>query len=109
MTDNYLGEFEQVVLLALLHLGGDQAYGVAIQQAIMERTKREPAIGSVYTTLTRLEAKGLVESRLGEPTPERGGRRKKYFTVLPAGKRAIRASVALLRSMARGLDESWVV
>jgi PadR family transcriptional regulator PadR len=72
-----LGEFEQVVLLAILRLD-DDAYGVTIRSEIATCTGREPAPGALYTTLDRLEEKGLVRSRMGEPTPERGGRPKRY-------------------------------
>ena len=108
MTDINLGEFEQLVLLALLRLG-DDAYGVAIQREIVSRTARDPSFGSVYTTLSRLEDKGLIASRLGETTPQRGGRRKKLFVVLPAGQRAIAASVHAVRVMARGLGGSLLI
>jgi PadR family transcriptional regulator len=101
-----LGEFEQLVLLALVQLGED-AYGVPVQREIAQRTGRAVAFGTVYTTLARLEAKGLVSSRLGDPTPERGGRRKKYFEVTVAGRCAVRASLRALRTMTRGLDPSW--
>ena len=83
-----LGEFEQVVLLAILRLG-DQAYGVTIAQEITKCTGREPAPGALYTTLDRLEDKGLVASRLGDPTPQRGGRAKRFFTVNARGLAAI--------------------
>lgn len=108
MTDINLGEFEQLVLLALLRLG-DDAYGVAIQREIVSRTARDPSFGSVYTTLSRLEDKGLIASRLGETTPQRGGRRKKLFVVLPEGQRAIAASVHAVRVMARGLGGSLLI
>jgi PadR family transcriptional regulator PadR len=101
-----LGEFEQIVLLALIHLGED-AYGVVVQREIERRTGRAPSFGTVYTTLARLEEKALVSSRLGDPTPERGGRRKKYFRVLAPGRRAVAASLKALRTMTRGLDASW--
>jgi PadR family transcriptional regulator PadR len=83
-----LGEFEQVVLLAILRLG-DSAYGVTIGAEITECTGREPAPGALYTTLDRLEDKGLVISRLGDPTPQRGGRAKRYFAVNAKGLAAI--------------------
>lgn len=101
-----LGEFEQLVLLALLRLG-DEAYGVAVQREIAGRIGRATSFGTVYTTLARLEAKRLIGSRLGEPTPERGGRRKKYFQLLPAGRRALDESLRALRNMTRGLAASW--
>ncbi len=101
-----LGEFEQLVMLALVRLG-DDAYGVAVQREIAGRTGRSTGFATVYTTLARLEGKGLVASRLGDPTPERGGRRKKYFVLLAAGRRAVRESLRTLRTMTRGLDASW--
>lgn len=97
-----LGEFEQLVLLALLRLGED-AYGVPVREEIASRTGRPVSLGSVYTTLNRLEAKRLVRSRVGEPTPERGGRRKKHYVLLPAGERALTASLAALRRMTHGI------
>jgi len=98
-----LGEFEQVVLLAVLR-AGDDAYGVTIRDAIFECAGREVGLASVYKTLTRLEEKGLVVAQLGEPTPERGGRRKRFYTVTVAGQRSLRQSIYVLRRMARGLD-----
>jgi DNA-binding PadR family transcriptional regulator len=83
-----LGEFEQVVLLAVLRLG-EAAYGVSIRREITSCTEREPAPGALYTTLERLEAKGLVTSRFSDPTPERGGRAKRYFTVTARGVKAV--------------------
>lgn len=97
-----LGEFEQLVLLALLRLGRE-AYGVAIRDEIEERTGRRVTVGAVYTTLLRLENKRLVATRLGEPTPQRGGRRKKYYRPLAAGRRELSASLDALRNMTRGL------
>ena len=98
-----LGELEQLVLLAVLQ-AGDDAYGVIVQQEILGRAKRDLTLGTVYKTLSRLEAKGLVTSRVGEPTAERGGRAKRYFAVSPAGRRAVRQSIAALRRMSAGLD-----
>jgi DNA-binding PadR family transcriptional regulator len=85
---NYIGEFEELVLLAILKLGAD-AYGAAIHEAL-EDAGRRMAIGALYTTLSRLEEKGFVTSRLGEATAERGGRAKKYFKVQAAGMRVLR-------------------
>lgn len=98
-----LGEFEQLVLLAILRAGKD-AYGVPIQRAIVDRSGRDVSLAAVYKTLTRLEEKGLVATRIGEPTAERGGRRKRYYTLTAAGQRAVRQSVDVLRRMTRGLD-----
>ena len=103
MPDLVLGEFEQLVLLALARLGSD-AYGVSIGDDIGARTRREISLGAVYKTLERLEDKGLVTSRIGEPTPERGGRRKKHYRLAASGQRALRQSLAGLRSMTDGLE-----
>ena len=101
---DYLGNFELMVMLALLRLGED-AYGVPILREIEERGGREVALGSVYATLGRLEEKGLVTSKLGEPTPERGGRAKRYFRVTAQGLRVYKLySRALL---ALGLGPLW--
>jgi DNA-binding PadR family transcriptional regulator len=98
-----LGEFEQVVLMAVLR-AGDDAYGVTIRQAIADRAGREVGLAAVYKTLNRLEEKGLVTAQVGEPTPERGGRRKRYYAVTAAGRRSLRESIEVLRRMSRGLD-----
>jgi len=83
-----LGEFEQVVLLAILRLD-ENAYGVSIRKEIMACTERKPSPGALYTTLDRLEERGLVTSRFGDPTPQRGGRAKRYFKVTATGLRAV--------------------
>lgn len=101
-----LGEFEQLVLLALLRLG-DEGYGVTVRRELERRAGRDVSLGTVYKTLLRLEAKGLVAARIGEPTPERGGRRKKHYLVTPAGRRALEHALAALRKMSRGLDPAW--
>jgi PadR family transcriptional regulator len=106
MAPANLGELEQLVLLAIARLG-DDAYGVAIRQEIVTRTRRDLSFGSVYTSLTRLEAKGLLSAHLGEPTAERGGRRKKHYTISAAGRRALQRSLNAIRTMARGIDASW--
>ena len=97
-----LGDLEQLVLLALLRLGPD-AYGIADQQEIATRTRRDVSLGAVYTTLARLEQKGFVTTRVGEPTPVRGGRRKKHYRVQPAGRRALAGAIADLRALSEGL------
>ena len=84
----FLGEFEQVTLLAVARLKED-AYGVAIRQEIEERSDRPVAIGSVYAALDRMERKGLIRSKVGEPTPERGGRAKRFYELSPPGLRAL--------------------
>jgi DNA-binding PadR family transcriptional regulator len=91
MAKDTLGGLELQVLLAVMRLG-EGAYGVPIADAIEEASGREIAAGSIYITLDRLESKGLVASRLGEPTPERGGRAKTYFRVTGKGVRAVRAA-----------------
>jgi PadR family transcriptional regulator len=98
-----LGEFEQTVLLAILRLS-DNAYGVTIRSEIMECTRREPAPGALYTTLDRMEGKGLVRSRIGDPSPQRGGRAKRYFTVTRKGRAAIVNAQRLYRRLLEGLD-----
>ena len=103
MGELILGEFEQLVLLALIRQGND-AYGVPICDDIAERTKRDVSLGAVYKTLERLENKGLLSSRFGEPTAERGGRRKKHYRLLAAGERALKHSIEGLRNMTEGLD-----
>jgi DNA-binding PadR family transcriptional regulator len=102
----YLGEFEQLILLAVLRLGND-AYGVPIRQEIERCTARSPAIGAVYATLDRLERKGFVDSQVGDPTPARGGRAKRFYRVRPVGVLALRQSQEAVRSMMRGLNLAW--
>jgi len=97
-----LGDFEQLVLLALVRLG-DTAYGVGIHAEIVERAGRDVSVAAVYKTLERLEDKGFAASSLGESTAERGGRRKKFFRIQPAGRRALRHAIAALRRMGDGL------
>lgn len=101
-----LGELEQLVMLALVRLG-DEAYGVTVHEAIRARTDRETSFATIYTTLARLESKGLVTSFVGDPTPERGGRAKKHFTITGSGRAALRRSLSDLRSMVKGLGASW--
>ena len=101
-----LGEFELLVLAALLRLG-DDAYGASVYREIESRAKRRVTIGAVYTTLGRLEKRGLVESRLGDPTPVRGGRAKRYVRICGAGMEALRASTDGLRSLLEGTELEW--
>ena len=96
-----LGEFEQVVLLAILRLG-ENAYGVTIGAEITACTGREPAPGALYTTLDRLQSKGLLSSRFGDPTPQRGGRAKRYFTLSPQGLAAITRAQQSYRRLLEG-------
>jgi DNA-binding PadR family transcriptional regulator len=99
----YLGELEQVVLLAVLRLG-DGAYATPILEEIQARAGRRVARGALYTALDRLEAKGCLRSRVGDPLPERGGRARRYFTVTPAAVRALKASRGALLRLWRGLE-----
>ncbi len=99
---SHLGEFEQLILFALLRLG-ERAYGVSVRQEIEERTGRPVTSGAVYTTLGRLEARGFVTSRIGETAPQRGGRRRKYYRVEPAGAAALQRTYVNVRDMSRGL------
>jgi PadR family transcriptional regulator, regulatory protein PadR len=98
----YLGHFELMVLLALMRLG-DDAYGVSMAQELEEQTGREVVIASVYATLERLEDRGLVSSSLGDATPERGGRAKRYFRITGAGLREVRDARRSLISLWKGL------
>jgi DNA-binding PadR family transcriptional regulator len=98
-----LGEFEQVVLLAIVRLG-DNAYGVTIGAQITACTGREPTPGALYTTLDRLEDKGLVSSRLGDPTPQRGGRAKRFFALNSNGLAAVTRVQQSYRRLLQGCE-----
>jgi PadR family transcriptional regulator, regulatory protein PadR len=98
-----LGEFEQVLILAILRVGED-AYGVPIRDEIRRCTGRDVTLGAIYKTLGRLSEKGFVTARSGAPTPVRGGRRTRCYTVTAAGRRSIRDSVRGLRTLTAGLD-----
>src|SRR5437764_14813620 len=100
-----LGDFEQLVLLGVLRLElRDAAYGAAIRQEIHVRSGRDVSINAVYTTLDRLESKGLLRSWVGEPTAERGGRRRKFFELRPAGLAALRQAYRAIRALADGFE-----
>jgi PadR family transcriptional regulator PadR len=99
-----LGDFEQLVLLGVLRLG-EQAYGAAIRQEIHARSGRDVSINAVYTTLDRLERKGLLKSWVGDPTAVRGGRRRKFYGLRPAGVTALRQSYRAFTAMADGLEQ----
>lgn len=103
MPHHGLGEFEQLVLLAILHLSGD-VYGVPIVDEIERRTGRTVARAAVYVTLRRLEKKGLISSWMSDPTPERGGKARRCVRVDPAGLEALRESRRVLAEMWKGLD-----
>jgi DNA-binding PadR family transcriptional regulator len=97
-----LGDFEQLVLLGVLRLE-EGAYGAAIRQEIHARSGRDVSINAVYTTLDRLEDKGLLRSWVGDPTPQRGGRRRKFYALRPAGVAALRQAYHAFTAMADGL------
>jgi len=98
-----LGELEQSILFALLELEGDEAYGVSIRDCIQRRTGRTVSSGAIYTGLDRLRQQGLVESWIGEPTAERGGRRKRLYRLEAAGLEALDRSVRVFRALSEGL------
>lgn len=102
----FLGEFEQLVLLALIRLG-ENGYGMAVRRELEARAGRDVSIGAVYATLDRLQDKGLVRARPGDASPERGGRVKKCFTITGAGARALERSQQALRDMLEGLPPRW--
>jgi len=97
-----LGAFEQLLLLALLRLG-DDSYGVPIREEIERRTGRVVSPGAIFTALDRLERRGLVRSRLGDPTPQRGGKRKRHYRLTAGGADALRRTHAALAGMTQGL------
>jgi len=103
MSHQGLGEFEQMVLLAIVHLEGE-AYGIPIVDEIERRTGRTVARAAVYVTLRRLEEKGFVSSRISDPTPERGGKGRRYVKIEPSGARALREGRQTAERMWRGLD-----
>lgn len=104
MPSGSLAEFELLVVLAALRLGPDEAYAVSIADVIEERTGHPVRRANVHTTLQRLEAKGLVSTRLGEPRPERGGRPRRLVEVESEGIAALRATTEAIRAMTAGLD-----
>jgi PadR family transcriptional regulator PadR len=96
---NFLGEFEELVLLAILKLGDKSAYGLSIAETIENATQKRVAIGALYTTLSRLEAKGFVKSYVGEATEERGGRSKRFYGIDSAGRDALDSSAKARESL----------
>jgi PadR family transcriptional regulator, regulatory protein PadR len=98
-----LGEFEQLILLAILRLR-DDAYGVTIRAELAERAGRNVAPGALYTTLERLETKGLITSRMSDPTPQRGGRAKRHVAVTAAGVEALTRALQAYERLLDGLD-----
>jgi PadR family transcriptional regulator PadR len=98
-----LGEFEHMVLLAIMRLG-DDAYAVPVREEIERCTGRDISRGSIYITLDRLETKGYLRSRLADPTPERGGRAKRYYVLRPRAIDALKESRRALVALWRGLE-----
>ncbi len=105
MPSDALAEFELMVMLAALRLGDREAYTVSIAKDIDDRTGRSVRRASVYTALQRLEKKGYVSTRLGDPRPERGGRARRLVRVEAAGLRTVQSTTGAIRSMLDGLDE----
>ena len=102
---DYLGSFELMVLLAVMQLDGD-AYGVPIARTIEGTTGRPVALGSVYAALDRLQERGYLRSTLGDPTPERGGRAKRFFRVSAKGTQAAEESRRAFTALWQDLPES---
>ena len=103
MKGDRLGEFEELTLLAIGTLDGT-AYGVPVQQCLEQTAKRNVTLGAVYAALDRLEQKGFVRSTLADPTPERGGKRKRLYAVTPAGMRVLRDLRGVREAMWRALE-----
>lgn len=99
---DYLGEFEQLILFSVVQLG-EGAYGGAIRETIELKTGRVVSSGAIYTTLGRLADRNLVTSRIGEPTAGRAGRPRKYYSIEPAGARALMGTYSTMQAMAGGL------
>lgn len=102
MSDN-LGDFEQLVMLAVLRLD-DEAYGTSIREELKVRAERDVSPGAIFTALERLESRGLVSSRYGEPTAERGGRSKRFYKLTADGRRALARALRRVRRMVQGLE-----
>jgi DNA-binding PadR family transcriptional regulator len=107
-TNNFLGEFEEFVLLAIIKLGRDRAYGVPIAEAIEEASGKRVSTGALYTTLMRLEEKGFISSYMGDATAERGGRAKKYFEIKNNGRQTLQNSFNVKRNLGADLIIAWV-
>lgn len=104
MERGYLGELELMILLTVIHLG-EEAYGVPISREMEKQRRRGVSVGSVYAALERLEQKGLVKSEIGDPTPERGGKAKRYFRVTREGLRQLHKTRRVLTAMWEGLPD----
>jgi DNA-binding PadR family transcriptional regulator len=98
----HLGEFEQLLLFALIELG-DDADGVKVRRLIEEKTARTASPGAIYTAMERLAGRGFVSAEIGDSTPARGGRRRKLYRIEPAGAEALQRSFTTLTQMAKGL------
>jgi PadR family transcriptional regulator PadR len=103
MPEPHLGELEQIVLLAVMRLG-DEAYTAPMLDEIGLQTGRTISRGALYTALDRLETKGCLRSRVGDPLPERGGRPRRYFSITPTARRALKESRHALLRLWRGLE-----
>lgn len=103
MKDNYLGEFEHLLLLTLAQLQG-RSYGAAMRSKLKELIDRDTSIGALYATLERLEKKGYVRSETGEPTATRGGRAKRYFELTAEGRRVLKETRDKLNTMWEGVQ-----
>jgi PadR family transcriptional regulator PadR len=103
MSRESLGEFEHLVMLAVLRLGNN-AYGVTIIEELEARTGRSVSHAATYLTLRRLQGKGLINSDLGDPRPERGGKAKRFFRIEPAGRTKLRESRAVFMNMWEGVS-----
>jgi DNA-binding PadR family transcriptional regulator len=106
MLRRHLGEFEHLLLLALARLG-DEATGTTVRRVIADRTGRTLSPGAIYTGLDRLERRGLIASELGDPTPQRGGKRQRRYRLRPSGAAALADARATLAQMSRGLKPRW--
>lgn len=104
MTKKHLGELEQMVILAVLQ-AAEEAYGVNLLAVLEERGGRKVSPGALYSTLDRLEGKGMLTSAYGDPEPGRGGKPKRFMSVTPAGSKALRAARSSWARMSEGLDE----
>ena len=106
--ESYLGEFEHIVLLTIMRLNND-AYGVTVRQQVKQLIDRDVSIGALYATIDRLEKKHLITTRSSQPTPERGGRAKRYLTITPQGLDTLKATKKSLDILWHGLKLNNVV
>lgn len=103
IKEKFLGEFEQLVLLACIQLGAN-AYGASLRQLLHDEIQRDVAIGALYSTLERLEKKGMVTSRFGEATAERGGKPKRFFEITAKGQTSLKRSRDAMNTMWQGVS-----